>query len=359
MVALQDMGFVTMTWLSRGSNDMRFTGLALILFLFTTAAQAVDETISAHPDQNVRTFYETMWPQIAELRSTINENSDEADRLASFGQLATLFPLAAEVTARGLVTDIDTELALGAIRFLKLNTVMSNHDMSAGLDQLSPAVAYSMRQHMASREALRAGITDSRMEVRRETASYLASLSGEVALQAISSSVGSMYSDVEAANLYTLASGETGEAFLRKYLGAGPVAAQQTAVSYLSAIPGYQGEIRASYFLNPEAPVDARTTAALALSAYDRSFPEYALAATHGENVSPSFVGAALNGYIAAQNLKGRPIQADIAEALSVELSNSLLNVDASLLSSEVQGELQQLQQQLEAIMSTSDRMRR
>lgn len=337
----------------KGRLVMRSISLIVLLTLLGSPAYAVDDFIAKHPNADVVAFYTQNWDQIDALRRKIENGNTHEERLESFSNLATAFPLAAEVTARGLVTDNDTDLAIRAIQFLKLSSVMSDHDMSTGMENLSPEVAYAMQRHMDSRAALRLGVVDPRSEIRAETAPYLASLSDEPSLQAISDSVGEVYSDAEAANLFTLASGDIGEEFLNDYIGKGSAAAQQTAVSYLSAIPSYQDQIRSEYFLNPDAPVDARTAAARSLAAYDRSFPEYALAVTGEANENPGFIGAAVQGYIAAQNLRGTPVQPDIARALQSRLSESLSDTDQNQIPLETMQSLEQLQSNLDAIMST------
>lgn len=308
---------------------------------------ALDEEIAGHPNADLVSFYEANFPDIEKLRAAITEGESTESRVEAFVELSISYPLAAEISARSLVSHENTELAIQAVRFLKLNTVMSDHDMSVGMDQLSPEVGYAMTQHMASRAALRAGVSDSRPELRSETAAFLSSLSDAEALQSIQELTGELYTDVEAANLFTLASGETGEAFISQYLGSGSVQAQQTAVSYLGAIPSYQDDIRSAYFLNPEAPIETRTAAAMTLGTYDARFAEYALAATSDGDGSPALIGATIDGYLSALTASGGAIDPAIARALSDMVPN-----DSQSLPALEREQLEGLQDRLNAIIS-------
>lgn len=334
---------------------MRKRIVIAILIGAASPVMALDKEIADHPNAELVAFYEENFSEVEALRASLGENGEAASRIAAFEELSLKYPLAAEISARELVSHPDTELAIAGIRFLKLNTVMSDHDMQAGTGNvsagnvsagpMSPELSYAMAKHENSRAALRAGVPDQRPEIRLETASYLASLSDSVALQAIQELTGELYSDVEAANLFVLASGKSGEDLLSQYLGSGSEEAQQTAVAYLGAMPRFQDEIRSTYFLNPDAPLEARNVAAQVLGTYDTNFAKYALAVTGPEDSPAEFICAALDGYLTALTANGDAVDPAIARAIA-----DLVPKDIANLSEFDQTRIKRLRDRLDAI---------
>ncbi len=282
---------------------------------------ALDDAIINHPDREIAASYQAAETEIEGLQARVGANGDTEDRLAAFAQLAQNYPLAAEILARDYVGDKDEAVALFAIQVLQDATVMSNHHVG-GMAGLLPRVRHMMEQHEKSRAALRPAVEDKRDGIRMEVATYLASLGDAEALNAIETDGAGLYSDVERANLFTLAGGEIGEKFLARYItGEGDIAAQRTAVGYLGSIPAYQPQIRIQYYLNGKAPTELRVTAADTLAIHDSSFPEYALVAVSGQEVDPAFLAAAVGGYVDVQTEQG-DLDPGSAQALSERLGS-------------------------------------
>jgi len=244
--------------------------------IYHGADAATDEVIINYVDPGIRGFYLENADEINSLSSQLFDSNNEPMRLAALEELTSKYPHAAEILARSLVRDGNEDLALYAVRILKAATVMSDHrSMHVGKSEL-PRVLRMMKRHEESTSALRLAVSDERRRIRNEVASYLASLSDEPTLEFIAADNTGLYSDVDAANLFTLAGGEVGEKYLERYVGQGDLEAQRTAITYLGAIPAYQQQIRSEYFLNSNAPIEARVDAAHTLSTYDSRFAEYA-----------------------------------------------------------------------------------
>ena len=269
-------------------------------------AAATDEALFEHPDPGIHEFYLKNADEIEALRSRILDPSNGKTRLSTLEQLILKFPYAAEIVARALVQDSTEGVALYAVQLLKGATVMSDHQrIHVGKSDL-PRVLHMLEQHNKSTSALRLALTDERPRIRSEVASYLASLSDEPALDVIASDKAGLYSDVEAANIFTLASGEIAKKYLERYIGQGDLEAQRTAITYLGAIPAYQQQIRSKYFLNSDAPTEARVDAARTLSIFDSQFAEYAAPVMANPLVvDPKLYIATLNGYIDVRAQKG------------------------------------------------------
>ncbi len=265
-------------------------------------AQLEDE-ILAHPDPSVVDFYRNNLQPINELRSTIEASSSEAERVSALVALEKDFPLASEITARQYVSDRSDVVALESIQILKGNLVMSDHRIPHDSARASPRLQYMHKKHVASKRALRRALTDERTPLRIDAAGFLASLSDEASLEEISKGVESgLYSQVEAANLYTLSSGQSGEKHLQAYVGTGNLDAQRTAIAYLGSNPEYQPRIREAYFLNGAADTQLRVQAAKTLSTYDTEFIDYGQTITEQRNVDPALFEATVDGLIKLQN---------------------------------------------------------
>ena len=285
----------------------RLFAAAALAIIMPGNAQALDSEIESHPDDAVRAYYQENQSEIDNLLAELAPNAVASGRRDAFAKLALDYPAAAEIAARSLVTDSEDALALDAIALLKGALVMSDHHAPASAAELPPRIAHMMKRHAASLDALRAALIDERPTLREAAASFLAGLSDAESLEMIADGAEEgLYSDLEAANLYTLASGDVGLKYLEAYLDKGDVEAQQTAIGYLGAVPAYQDQIRTSYFLNPEASSETRAQAAKTLSAYDASFPEYALIVAGDENVDASVFEATISGYVNTQTSKNR-----------------------------------------------------
>lgn len=347
------MGYAILNSNSVGES-MRNNILAfLIVVVWVHPVLALDEEILSDPNADLVSFYLNNNDEIERIRATIKEGNPAKNQVESFSMLSFRFPFAAQITARGLVSNQNTDLALMAIHILKLNRVMSEDKISGGIEQPSPRVSRDMKQYIASRNALRDGVLDSRPEIRAETGKYLASLSDEVALDAIAYATGELYSDLDAVNIFTLASGDVGASYVSKYLGTGSSAAQMIAIGYLGTIPSYHEEIRSTYFLNLDALGELRVSSAQVLSIYDRNFTEYALAAIAGEAVNPIVVVATIQGYITATNSQGTLIQPDLARTLLSKLLTNVAMIDPAQLKGVLYNKLDMLQKQLNSIIGS------
>ena len=319
------------------------------LLLAIGTGEAQDLEIASHPDPRIVALYEANEAEVGALRSRVADSADPDDRASAFEEIVLRFPLAAEITARQYVTDESERIALMAIQVLKGATVMSDHMMPFTGQALSPRVTYMLEKHARSREALRPAVSDSRPRVRREAVGFLASLSDEATLKSITADEANLYSDVESANLYTLADAESGQRYLERFIGYGSIDAQRTAVGYLGAIPSYQDKIRIECFLNPDAPVEVRVEAAHALSVYDSEFPEYALDVTSEAEVDPRLFETTLGGYVNVQANRGR-LDPGSATIISNRIDRYIDETEA--IPDDVSRNIKALNQRLSAIAS-------
>ena len=328
----------------------RETVIVVSFLLFAAGiSQAQDTEIASHPDPRVVAFYEANEPEVSALRSRIADSADPDDRVSAFEELIRRFLLGAEITARRYVTDESERIALMAIQVLKGATVMSDHVMPTTGEGLLPRVTYMLEQHARSRDALRPAVSDSRPRIRREAAGFLVSLSDEATLEVIATDEADLYSDVESANLYTLADAEVGQRYLEQYIGSGSIDAQRTAVGYLGTITSYQDRIRIEYFLNPEAPAEVRVEAARALSAYDSEFPAYALIVTSEAEVDPRLFETTLGSYVNVQANKGQ-LDAGSAKTFSDSINRFIAVTEE--IPTDVIHNMETLNQRLTAIAS-------
>ncbi len=316
--------------------------------LYHGADAATDEVISNYADPGIRAFYLKNADEIGSLNSQLFDSKNDQTRLAALEVLTSKYPHAAEVMARSLVRDASEDVALYAVRILKAATVMGDHRaMRVGKSEL-PRVLHMMKRHEESISALREAISDGRRRIRNEAASYLASLSDEPTLEFIAADKTGLYSDVDAANLFTLAGGEVGEKYLERYVGQGDLEAQRTAITYLGAIPAYQQQIRSKYFLNSNAPIEARVDAARTLSTYDSGFAEYAAPVmANSLVVDPGLYVATVTGYVDVRAHKGDfdPQSAKLIFDMVEELRSS-----GRVSSGIVKKNLSTLSQRLEAV---------
>jgi hypothetical protein len=318
-----------------------------------TLAQDSDiAAIYSHPNIELAQFYKSNAEEIEELVAQADSVNDTKARLAAFQALGFKYPLVAEVIARQYVEDSDEKIALVAIEMLRASLVMSDHTHIHG-DALSPAVQFVADMHAASTIALRTALDDERKVVRDAAASFLASLSDRPALDLIAAATErGLYTDLEAANLFTLARGPIGQQYVQLYLGSGDDQAQQTAIAYLGFFPEYQEQIRTTYFANRDASVETRAAAAETLSKYDPRFPEYALVVTNEEGVDPLIFSTSLEGYVDVLT-KQRRLDAQSAEILKDEVVRFLIDGGPSM-NGEVTVQLEELQQRLEVLSSGS-----
>lgn len=342
--------------ISEGCNDMRgllATSIAAAISL-TTVGQVLglDDEIRRHPEPTVVEYYAANEPEMLSLREAIAAPGDQRKRLEAFETLITKFPAGATITARKYVTDPDEQVALLAIELLKGSLVMSDHH-TVGAGALLPRQRYMLDVHNASRKSLRSAVTDGRAAVRNAAAGFLASLSDDDALKAIETgNDNGLYSDVEAANLFTLASGDAGLPYLEKYLGKGDENAQLSAIGYLGSFPKYQDQIRIVYFTNADASPVVRTQAAKTLGEFDPSFPQYALVVANEENVDPKLYQVTVTGYVNTQVKEGK-LDPGSAKIVSGNLKHFLEIPRAEALSEDVTVELLKLNQRLEALSTT------
>ncbi|MEM7432645.1 MAG: hypothetical protein AAF351_12020 [Pseudomonadota bacterium] len=330
-----------------------------VLFTLMACSQSssaeLDAEILSHPDPNVVQFYSDNLSRIEELRETIALDDEDVERrIDALVTLEVEYPLAAEITARSYVSDENERLALEAIQVLQGNLIMSDHHMPHDMSGASPRLRYMFEKHDASKAALRNAVADERDTVRVESASFLASLSDEQSLQIISEGAASgLYSEVEAANLYTLASDGVGEKYLQGFVGNGELEAQQTAVAYLGSNPDYQSTIRDAYFLNADAPTVLRVEAARTLSTYDVGFISYGPEITEQEGVDPALFEATMDSLIQLQKI--RPILTPDQSQLLLDKTQSYIGTQQ--LSTEDEARFSDLTEELRTIAMQEQRL--
>ena len=324
------------------NNRLSLAAFAGLLSCYPT--WAVDDQISTHPDPRVVAYYTEHDAQVSALRSTILD-ADGMARRSALEELALHFPIAAEITARSLVDDPDDQIASIAIQILQGALVMSDHPRDH-MTVASPRIQHMLEQHQASRDALRAAVRDKRPHIRMEAASYLASQSDNATLEFVAQDQTGLYSDVEAANIFTLGSTALAQHHLARYLESGNIDAQRTAIGYLGAVPSYQTLIRNRFLLNPEAPETIRIDAARALSAHDPDFAAYALVVTSDPDVSPALHIAALAGYV---NARSKTTNLDSLSARVFDKQLDSLSRARAPLPDSVQQDLDHLRQRLAA----------
>ncbi len=326
-----------------------FVASSMILAAQPSFAQTVDAAISSHPNPSVVSFYQSNTEQITELYAVVTDGSQIQDaRLSAFAQLALEYPIAAKVAARELVGDEATAVALQAVQYLMGDVVMSDHDMSNGVEGFSPLVRYTMISHMTSRAALRAAITDERVQLRDTVAPFLASLSDSAALEAITTSP-ELYTDAEAASLVTLSSSEESLALLENYISSDDTSAQATSVEYLAAFPNYQSRIRSEVLLNGEMDDVVRTAAAESLSLYDSDFASYALIVAGEQGVSPELYQRVVSGYVEQVINDGR-LGPEAAGNFANQIGNFIDSIEDKSQFENAIGEIEAIEQRLQSI---------
>lgn len=300
--------------------------LAAAAMTAITPAMALDEEILAFPVPGTVERYLAEEPRIEELRAVVTDVSQPADaRLTALGALNGDYPLAAQITARSLTVDPDTQVALAAIQLLATAMVMMNHEHEG---DMSPAMAHMMSQYEANLEAMRKAELDERKEVRLKAAAPLVSLDDAPTYASIAVGIQSeRYTVTEATNLYTLGGTELASAYLAPYLGSGEAAAENTAIGYLGALPDYQERIKDAYFLNDDAAPALRASAAEALGAYDASFGSYALDKLSEFRATPELYSAAVASYVSNQQVFGTTIDPGVARQLSDTIDDVLVDV--------------------------------
>lgn len=325
--------------------------IACGLWLLPTSllAQELDPDIMNHPNSQIVAYYQSNEKEVLELNKLIKDPDNGSERLEAFSQLATDYPLAAEITARSLVSDRDLSLALLAVEYLKGTVVMSDHEMSHGSDGFSPLVRYTMQAHSLSRQALREGVFDERPEVRDSIAPFLASLSDFEVLQKITNAgAQDFYTDQQAAYLVTLASGDQALPLLEKYISSDNIDAQKTSVEYLAAFPQYQPMIRSEVFLNQKVDSKVRSAAAGSLSLYDDTFPTYALIVAGEQNVPPDLYQNVISGYVDTSMASGQ-LSPEAAANVSEQIKFYLQNTPKDGVFSDAISNIQSLENRLES----------
>jgi uncharacterized protein YdbL (DUF1318 family) len=221
-----------------------------------------------------------------------------------------------------------------------------------GLGELSPRMAYMMDRHEAGRAALRKALDDQRRVVREKAAKFLAGLSDEAALQAISQGIETgLYTQTEAVNLYGLARPEIGAVYIEPYLEKGERDAREAAIIYLGANQTYQDRIRTDVFLAPDQPPALRAQAARILSRYDDDFSNYALTVTVDPSLSPEVYAETLNGYLDSLQAQGKTIDWGTARVFTIGVDSFIENHKDALATAQAAAtELRELQGRLKAL---------
>ncbi|MDE0697142.1 MAG: hypothetical protein OXH76_15065 [Boseongicola sp.] len=272
-------------------------------------------------DPSIAAFYAESADEIDRLVVIARTGGSADERISALSEIASNYPVVAEVLSRELIGDSETEIALFAVQALQGAVVMMDHGPMEDLASF-PALAAAMQSHAQSIGALRPAIMDERDEIRIKAASTLASLGDEKALTLINAAAASgTIRAVEAANYFTLAGTSAANAYLANYLRDGDAGAQETAVGYLAAVPEYQSRIRDGYFLNPDADPSVRLAASKSLGLYDPEFPDYALTVLSGDDLEPAFAGTTIQGYVASIEQRGL-LTPEIAENVGGELAN-------------------------------------
>lgn len=331
---------------------IRLTMGAVCSFAAVGTVKAVDQTLLEHPVPAIAERYRNNAAEVDALENAAIAQGSATDRLRALRDLATRYPEAATVVARKLVQDGDTEVAQAAIAILMKDLVMSDH-APVDHDKLLPRIRYLMQSHEQSKAALRPAIADERKPIRDAVAPFLASKSDRGALDEIAKGAEKgLYTDIEAANFYTLARGPVGQTYMAKYLGKGGVAAQQTAISYLGVFDQYQEQIRTAYFSNPKAGLALRTEAADVLSRYDSRFAEYALDVATPKT-KPVLFEASVSGYVNALQKENR-LDAAKAGQVSDTVDLYVRKLDKSIPATTAE-KLKNLQLKLDSIEKQSD----
>jgi len=289
----------------------------------TPATAALEEEILSFPIPGTVERYVANEAAIVSLRSALTDVTQPAEtRLAALRALNLDFPLAAQITVRGLTTDPDTAVALAAIDVLLGSVVMMNHEHSG---EMPPGMAYMMEQYQANIEALRKAELDERKEISLRAAELLVSLDDVPTYTsiAIGAETG-RYSGGEATNLFMLGSTRLASPFLASYLGSGKLDAETNAIAYLGAQPEYQPRIREAYFLNAAAEPSLRADAAEALGAFDATFATYALEQLPSLQSTPELYSTTLDSYLNNQQVFGTAVDPDLARQLSESIDTVL-----------------------------------
>ena len=292
---------------------------AVLLALSASAAHAqaltLTEPFAPEPGTELAAFYDANAEAVKALNEKVRVGETE-DRLRALEELQLAYPDAALSAALELTLDEDKAVAKAAAQLLAESIVMTDHimigTMPAGGEEI-------MARNEAARNALRRVLSDPDEGVRRVSSGILASLSDETALKAISESAeNGLISEVEAINYFGLARPEVGAAFIAPYLD-GSSEAQQSAVSYLGALPDYQAKIRKEVLLNGEVEEGVRVVAADVLSQYDPDFGSYALALTSNPSIPPSLYTTVMSAYT-AQAAINRALTPGEIEAISTSV---------------------------------------
>lgn len=327
----------------------RFALAGLLMAIAPVYANALEDELVKNPVSAISDFYIQNETKVTKLRNDLLQ-ADQSLRQASFAELIQDFPEAAEVTSRTLVNDENSAIALMAVGFLKQNLVMTNHSHTnhVNMEDLEPNLKFIMEKHEASRVALRKAVTDSRVEVRKEAASFLASQSDEVAFAGISEGVAKgLYTQVEAANYFSLGKPVLGQKYLGEFIGKGDLGAQKTAIEYLGFFPKYQDQIKSTYFVNSTAPPELRAEAASTLSKFDPNYPEYALIVLSSDT-NPLFYEASVAGYVEALSTKGT-LDPKSAGLLDLKIQD-FVNKSAGGTPENIKLDLNNLQEKLKSI---------
>jgi hypothetical protein len=325
------------------------TMLATIAMAASIAGAAVAQTSSEgifapEPGSDLAQFYEANAERVAELMNQARYG-ETAARLEALEELGTTYPDAALSVATELVKDDDKAVAVAAARLLADAIVMTDHTMSG---QMPVGGAEIMQRSRVIRDALRPALSDENDELRRTASAILASLSDEQALAAIETNARKgIIPEVEAINYFALARPEIVTSYIEPYLDVRG-AAQQSAVSYLGALPEYQPTVREEVLLNDGADVSSRVTAAEVLGQYDRDFSSYALAVTSDPVIPAAVYATIMSEYTAnaANNISN--LTSATLEALEKSVDEyTLRNQDPDVLPqlNDVKQQLQQLRQ--------------